>query len=314
VHSGVRRPLDPWLPVGGAALAAAVLVAGPRLPGAIGIRTTQISVTFVSLVAESLPFLLAGALLSTFLRGRPGRALLRSAARYPRASAALAPLSGAALPLCDCGVLPLARELRDGGARPGVVNGVIAGAPRTNPIVIVSTLIAFPGRPAMVVGRVVLGVLVAMLAASVAPPVRSQRSHTHHRDDSHKPLDNAATELVRTGPTLVVAALLAATIKGVIPTNALVAVTSQPLVGVAAMMLLAFVMSICSQADAFVASSLPVGPLPRLAFLVLGPMFDLRLATLYRREFGWRWLLGYAGVIVPAVLVLTLAWGTWVLR
>jgi hypothetical protein len=54
--------------------------------------------------------------------------------------------------------------------------------------------------------------------------------------------------------------------------------------------------------------------LPRLAFLTLGPVFDLRLAILYRREFGWRWLAGYAAVIVPAVLVLTVVWGTWVLR
>ena len=36
---------------------------------------------------------------------------------------------------------------------------------------------------------------------------------------------------------------------------------------------------------------------------VIGPVFDLRLAVLYRREFGWRWVLSYGTVVVPVALV-----------
>jgi uncharacterized membrane protein YraQ (UPF0718 family) len=106
---------------------------------------------------------------------------------------------------------------------------------------------------------------------------------------------------------LVAGAAAAAVIKAVIPVSALTSVTSQPLLGALALMAVAFVMSLCSQADAFVAAALPVGGLPRLAFLVLGPVLDLRLAVLYRHAFGGRWLVGYAAVVVPTALVATTA-------
>src|SRR5436190_4573584 len=98
-------------------------------------------------------------------------------------------------------------------------------------------------------------------------------------------------------------ALLAATVKAFVPTSTFTSASSQPLLASLAMMLLAFILSICSQADAFVAASLPVGPMPRLAFLVMGPVLDLRLSVLYRREFGVAWVAGYAAVVVPMVLV-----------
>ena len=99
--------------------------------------------------------------------------------------------------------------------------------------------------------------------------------------------------------------------KGFVPGSFFSALGAQPLLAAIVLMALAFLLSICSSADAFVAASLPLGALPRLVFLVLGPMFDLRLAALYRREFGSRWLRSYAAVVVPSVLVLAIAWTTW---
>ena len=58
----------------------------------------------MSLVVESLPFLLTGAGLAALLRGRVGTTLLRKAERRPRLAAALAPLAGDGLPVCDCGL------------------------------------------------------------------------------------------------------------------------------------------------------------------------------------------------------------------
>jgi len=266
--------------------------------------------TFVSLVAESLPFLLVGALISTLLAGAWATRRLGDAARHPRLAAALAPFAGAALPLCDCGLLPIARRLRAiVGDR--AVSSFLAGAPLTNPIVVVTTLLAFPGRPGMAAARVLCGVTVAMVVASLltSPTTACRAEHDHEHDhDSHGPMTRAplaavALELRRTGPILVIGAATAAALKAFVPMSVLTAVTSQPLLGALALMALAFVMSLCSQADAFVAAALPVGALPRLAFLVLGPILDLRLAVLYRHAFGGRWLLGYAAVVVPTALV-----------
>jgi uncharacterized membrane protein YraQ (UPF0718 family) len=263
---------------------------------------------FVSLFVESLPFLLVGALLSNVLRTRRGQEILTAAARRPRLAGALVPFAGLGLPLCDCGLLPLARELRGRGlAR--AVNGFLAGAPLTNPIVIITTALAFPHSPGMVAARVGCGFVIAGVVGAVmagpATPVQPEACDVADHDHSHRSgwLTAVGTELSRTGPTLAIGAALAASIKAAVPTSSLTSLDHQPLVGAAALMLLAFVMSICSQADAFVAAALPVGALPRLAFMVLGPVFDLRLAVLYRREFGWRWVLTYGAVVVPVALV-----------
>ena len=292
------------------------LAGGARLPGATGRAAAGITVTFVSLCLEALPFLLAGAALASLLNGRLGRLALAAASRGSVRGAALAPFAGMILPLCDCGLVPLARQARDAGVRPTVVNAFVAGAPLTNPIVIVSSLLAFPGAPWFVVGRVGIGILVAWLAALlVSAPTSGISSQPGCHDDTCSPrsglLSRVSHELLSAGPALVVGAFLAAALKQLIPIPVLLRLAEQPLLAAAAMMALAFVMSICSQADAFVAASLPLGPLPRLAFLTIGPVLDLKLAVVYRSVFGGRWVLSLAAVAVPAVLVLCAAWVTW---
>lgn len=303
-----RSRVGPYVAAAGCLL----LIVMSRLPGEIGVRGTAVAVAFVSLVIQSLPFLLAGVLVVGLLRGRAGERLLSAASRRPRIAAALAPFSGVALPLCDCGLVPLARELNARGSR-WAVAGFVAGAPLTNPIVIVSTLVAFPGSPGIVVGRVAVGVAVAMIVGALAPPPAEIPATSEHHESPG--LAHAlGEELARTGPVLVLGALAAGLVKGLVPASALASITEQPLIGAAAMMLLAFLISLCAQADAFVAASLPVGTLPRLAFLVLGPMLDLRLGLLYRKEFGGRWVATYAAIVVPTVLVLCTVWVTWGLR
>jgi uncharacterized protein len=299
-----RSVPPPSLAVTGVAVVAVIL----RLLAGAFPRVVSAELAFVSLFVESLPFLLVGALLSNVLRTRRGQEILTAAARRPRLAGALAPFAGLGLPLCDCGLLPLAREMRGRGLG-RAVNGFLAGAPLTNPIVIVTTFLAFPHSPGMVVARVGCGFAIAAVVGAVmagplppAPPETCDHpDHDHSRQTGW--LAAVGTELGRTGPTLAIGAAMAAALKAAIPTSALTSLDHQPLIGAAALMLLAFVMSICSQADAFVAAALPVGTLPQLAFMVLGPVLDLRLAVLYRREFGWRWVLSYGAVVVPVALV-----------
>lgn len=66
----------------------------------------------------------------------------------------------------------------------------------------------------------------------------------------------------------------------------------QPYLAIPAMMLLAIVMSLCSEADAFVAASFSEMTVSaKLAFLVLGPMLDLKLLLMFTRVFRSRLIL-----------------------
>jgi uncharacterized protein len=304
-----ERGRDTWLAARVLAVGALAAVAG-RLPGAVGARAAAAEVGFVSLVAESLPFLLVGALLATVAHGQLA-AVARLAGRRPRASVLLAPVCGLVLPLCDCGLVPLARALRTAGAGRAVTS-FVAGAPLTNPVVILTTLLAFPGRPGMLVGRVLLGACVAVLVALVVPaPRRSGSGCCDHGagGDQHQSRSRMLSqEIARMTPTLVVGAGVAAMLKAAVPTGVYAPLSAHPLLGVAVLMGLAVVMSICSQADAFVAASLPVDPMMQLAFMLVGPALNLRLAALYGRDFGGRWLLGYAAVLLPVAFVGVVVW------
>ena len=60
----------------------------------------------------------------------------------------------------------------------------------------------------------------------------------------------------------------------------------------------AFVLSLCSEVDAFVAVAFPNASLASVtAFLVFGPMIDIRLLLLYRSLIKGRWVLAFAGLI-----------------
>jgi uncharacterized membrane protein YraQ (UPF0718 family) len=287
-----------------------VLAVAPRLSGGAGDFARQAAFDFLGLALESLPFQLVGALLGAVVERRMLARVLAGAQRRPFLAILLAPFVGTALPLCDCGIVPIARRLR--GAGSAALNAFVAGAPLTNPIVVVSTVLAFPGQPGMVVGRFACGIAVAFAVAALAIAPRAAAPTDPHAHVAGGPRGHVAAELTKSLPTLVIGCLVAAVLKAALPTGALQALADQPLLAAVAFMALAFAMSLCSQADAFVAAALPIGTLPRLAFLVLGPQLDIKTALLYGRSFGRRWVLSYASVVVPGVLLTTVLWTSWV--
>lgn len=99
--------------------------------------------------------------------------------------------------------------------------------------------------------------------------------------------------------------MAAATLKTVVPAGWLHAAANDPLVSILALAFLAVVLSICSEADAFVAASLSQFSLTaRLAFLVVGPMIDLKLFAMQAATFGRGFALRFApATFTLAVLV-----------
>jgi uncharacterized membrane protein YraQ (UPF0718 family) len=108
-------------------------------------------------------------------------------------------------------------------------------------------------------------------------------------------------DVMHAGGFLVVGAMAAATLKAVVPATWLHTVASNPVVSIIALAILAVLLSICSEADAFVAASLSQFSLTaRLAFLVVGPMIDLKLFAMQAGTFGR----GFALRFAPATFIL----------
>jgi uncharacterized membrane protein YraQ (UPF0718 family) len=276
------------------------------------------TVVFASISMEALPFVLLGAIVSAVLGVLVPDRVFARVGTFPRAlQLPLAALGGIAFPVCECGSVPVARRLTMRGLEPAAAFTFMLAAPILNPVVIVSTVIAFRGRDplGMVAARLGLGFVVAVTAGLIlgrrvdlsARPDDvcgcESGEHEHHRHGRVRTIvDHATGDVAFMGRYVVVGAALAALVQTVVPTSALAGVAGNSLLAPLVLMLAAFLLSLCSSADAFVgASFVQFGPAAQLGFLTLGPVLDLKLALLYGATFGRASVLRVALVAVPII-------------
>ncbi|MFE7774813.1 permease [Streptomyces sp. NPDC057445] len=268
---------------------------------------------FVAVVVQALPFLVLGVLLSAIIAVFvPPSFFARALPRRPALAVPVAGMAGAVLPGCECASVPVAGALVRRGVTPAAALAFLLSAPAINPIVLTATAVAFPGNPRMVLARFVASLLVACAMGWLWQ--RLGRTDWL-RLPAHPSLDGLSRgaafwgsvrhDVMHAGGFLVVGAMVAATLKAVVPTGWLQTAADSPVVSILALAFLAVVLSICSEADAFVAASLSQFSLTaRLAFLVVGPMIDLKLFAMQAATFGRGFALRFApATFTLAVLV-----------
>jgi len=225
------------------------------------------------------------------------------------------------LPVCECGNVPLARGLvRRGFTVPESMVFLIA-APILNPVTIITTHQAFGFDDGILVARLLGGFAIAnvlgrlfskhpepmsLLSGRFAEQCRLDDGHGHSRTRREATLDLFVRESSILMPALVIGALAAGAIQVVVPRDVLVALGSDPLFSVLVMMLLAFIISVCANVDAFFilpfASTFLPGSI--VAFLVFGPIVDIKMLALMRTTYSTRTLVQLTTIV--ALLSLTL--------
>jgi uncharacterized membrane protein YraQ (UPF0718 family) len=117
----------------------------------------------------------------------------------------------------------------------------------------------------------------------------------------------ARHDFLQAAAYLVVGAAAAAALHIVVPAWMFEHLAGHVVVGILVMALLAVVLALCSEADAFVAASLSMLPLlPRLVFLVVGPAVDVKLFAMQAGMFGRAFATRFAPTtFVVATLVAT---------
>jgi uncharacterized protein len=228
---------------------------------------------------------------------------------------------GFVAPVCDCGVIPLARRLSAKGVPVYAATTFILAAPVVNPVVLLSTAFAFQGRWTIVGLRLAMTLSVAIvmgLAASVlfpgAPslvpagaPIRSgsldQEGPSAAARSVRGLVRYATAEFFDVMFFIILGALFTAATQTLVPRGDLTALGSNPTASVLALMPVATLLSICSEADAFVArafaTTFSVGAI--LAFMTIGQIIDLRNGFLLSRTLRAR--LTALVVVVSYVLV-----------
>jgi uncharacterized protein len=317
--STAAPPYARWRPRPEIVFAVLAIAAGSRGFLAGGVRNPYVatwSTIFTAIVVQALPFVVLGVMVSGLIASHATPAVL--ARLVPSRTVLAVPcaaVAGVLLPGCECGSVPVAGRLRSRGVSSGAAAAFMLSAPAVNPVVLVATAVAFPGQPRVVVARLlgsllcatVVGLLWSRFGSDAL--MRPAIDRAHHDAARWTSFSTAARDdLLLAAGWLVVGAAAAATMQTVVPRSFLVSLSSVPVIPALALGLLAVVLSICSEADAFVAASLREFSLPaRLVFLVVGPAIDLKLMAMQSGLFGRRFLARFApltfGVAVVSGLV-----------
>ncbi len=276
----------------------------------------------VSVLVESLPFVFLGVVLSVLVQvWVPTSVFDRVLPRTPVLRRAAMSLLGVLLPVCECGNVPLARGLLIRGLTVPETMTFLLAAPLLNPVTIITTYQAFGWDHGILVGRIAGGFVIANLigwlfsrhprpGALLTPHFEAScRAHRDHPTPGHRMRRSAlgfAEESTAMLPALVIGSFLAGLIQVGVPRDTLVALGSNPVWSVLALMALAFVIAICSNVDAFFILSFGSTFMPGaiVAFLVFGAMVDVKMLALLRTTFTSATLARMTAVVALACLVL----------
>jgi len=259
-----------------------------------------------SVVIESMPFVVLGIVLSIAVQvWIPSTWLTKYLPRNPVARRAVISCFGVFLPVCECGNVPLARGLILKGFTVSESMTFLLAAPILNPVTIITTHQAFGWDDNILVARILGGFLIAnivgwlfsktsdqssLLSESFADTCAFSEAHGEEGTRWQRSVDVFRRELSVILPALFIGSVIAGGIQVLVPRSVLVELGSNPLWSILAMMVLAFVISICSNVDAFFVLPFASTFLPGsiVTFLVFGPMIDIKMLALMRTTFTAR--------------------------
>lgn len=275
-----------------------------------------------SVVIESLPFVFLGILISIAVQlWLPSDFLVRRLPSNGFARRAIISVLGVVLPVCECGNVPLARGLLQRGLTVGDSMTFLLAAPILNPVTIITTYQAFGWEDGILAWRIIGGFVIANLvgwvfsrhpdpASMLTPSFRSACAHEHAvvtpkpRRAARMFIDETAAML----PALFVGSAIAGFIQVAVSREALVTLGQNPVLSVFALMLLAFVVALCANVDVFFVLAFGSTFMPGaiVAFLVFGPMIDVKMLALMRTTFTTRTLVQLTAIVALAAAALGL--------
>ncbi|WP_331271240.1 permease [Arthrobacter sp. 35W] len=295
--------------------------AGAGLPNA----ARDFATLSISVVIESLPFVFLGIVLSIAVQiWLPEGLLLRRLPRNAMLRRMVLSMLGMLLPVCECGNVPLARGLMVKGLTVAESMTFLFAAPILNPITIITTQQAFGWDNNILAARIVGGFAIANLVGWIysrhprpdellTPRFQAACAVADHHDGRRGRAARSVRMFVQETsammPALFIGAALAGLIQVAVSREVLLALGSDPVWSVLALMLLAFVVAICSNVDAFFILSFGATFMPGaiVAFLVFGPMIDVKMLALLRTTFTAKALLQVSLLVALSAAVLGLA-------
>lgn len=270
----------------------------------------------LSVIIGATPFLVLGALLSVALQKY--HFFDKIIHRLPKnvvVRRVLVACFGFALPVCECGNVPLTRGLMRKGFTVAEATTFLLAAPILNPITILTTYEAFRNVPWMLPARLAGGFVLALLLGELVgrlgkKALTKQFAETCHPDHkkghSESYALSFAAEFWTMFKLLCVGGFLAAVIQFGLSQELLSGLGENYFIGTTVMIAIGFIISICSNVDAFFALAYAglfrYGAL--LAFMVAGPLVDIKVLAMLKGTYTVRAIaLISVGTLVLSLLI-----------
>ncbi|WP_429649699.1 permease [Aeribacillus pallidus] len=285
----------------------------------------QLNMIFLSILIEAIPFVLIGVLIAGFIQIFITEDHIR---RWIPKNKFLAVMMscvvGALFPACECGIVPIVRRLVAKGVPIYAGVGFLLTGPLINPIVILSTYMAFGNDLKMAALRMGIGFVAALVIALIISQLFKSNQLKHSLSEVTQSMDqpkkhhsfiNKIDEMLKhsideffdMGKYLIIGAFVAAFLQTYVSAKSLFLFGEGVIGSTIVMMGLAYFLSLCSEADAFIGASFrhlfPSTSI--LAFLVYGPMIDLKNTFMLLSVFKTRFVFVLLILITFIVFICT---------
>ncbi len=286
-------------------------------------RLGDVLMAFLSIVFEGAPYILVGTVLSGLIAAfLDSRLLDKVLPKNGVLSTLVAGVLGLVFPVCECAVVPVIKRLVQKGLPVSCAVTYMLAAPIMNPIVAISTLTAFKefqqvtglgsiGNATMTLSRLSLGYAVAVIVGLIVLRLRPEqilkpriiesmgRGRTAD-GQAHAPgpgfnarlvhaMRAAMGDFLDTSMYFVIGVVITSVFNTQVDQSILNTVAGNEWLALPSIMGLAVVLSLCSTSDAFIAAPMAVFSMAaKLAFLVFGPMMDIKLLFMYSGVFKRR--------------------------
>jgi len=299
----------------------------------------------ISIVFEAMPFVLLGTVISSVIEEYvSSKWIAERMANRGMKFYMVAGIIGLFIPVCECAIVPVMRRLVKKGVPAGIAVTFMLAVPIVNPIVLLSTYYAFSGKLMFVILRGGLGFIGAVAIGLIMDKLvknkvilkegtdkqscscnhvehdhvhESSCSCNHHEDHGGlekkqkrwlRILGHINAEFIEVSKYLIMGAIIAAAMQSFISKQSFSVVSTSLLLSIVMMMLMAFVLSLCSEADAFIAATFqnifPTGAI--IAFLIFGPMMDIKNMLMLSSSFKIGFVVRLIGLIFGICLILSL--------
>ncbi|MDO4996895.1 MAG: permease [Bacilli bacterium] len=254
----------------------------------------NLSIIFLSIFLESLPFILLGSLISSIIEVFVSNdKIAKLLPKNKILGSIVGVLLGFFIPACDCAVIPVSKRLLKKKVPINVAVSFMLASPIINPIVLLSTYTAFyKTNPEIFWYRLIFGIIISLIIGIILGIIYKDKDITinnsdedhcacckHHKDNKLiSVINHTMLDMYDVLKYLMLGAFITAIFQTTIPRGVITVFNNNQVFSIITMMIFAYLISLCSTSDSFVGKSLlsQFSTTSVLAYLLVGPMIDIK--------------------------------------